>query len=108
MSSSYGDIDGGPPGPPPETPWKDRGAKAAVAAILLVLLVVFVIRNSERVTLNFIVVSGHPRLIWLIVGCVLIGGAAGFFLGRPVRARPRREGKGGKRPPGAPAGRGAR
>jgi uncharacterized integral membrane protein len=108
MSNSYGEIGGGPSGPPPEPPGKGRGTKAVVAAILLVLVVVFVIRNSQRVTLNFIVVSGHPRLIWLIVGCVLIGGAAGFFLGRPARARPRRDGKGGKRPPGGPARPGSR
>ena len=62
-----------------------RGGKALVAAAVLVLLVVFVIRNSQRVKVDFIVTSGHPRVIWLIVTCTLLGGAVGFFLGRPSR-----------------------
>jgi uncharacterized integral membrane protein len=73
-----------------------RGAKALVAAVFVILLVVFTIRNSGRVRLDFIVTSGHPRLIWLIIFCTLLGGAVGFFLGRPPRSRRQRsEGPGG-------------
>ena len=67
-----------------------RGAKAVVAVIALVLLVVFVIRNSQRVAVDFIVVTGHPRMIWVIVTCTILGGAVGFFLGRPARSRRQR------------------
>lgn len=76
----------GPPGTPHDAA-RTRGSKAIVASVLLVLLVVFVIRNSQPVRLDFVVVSGHPRLIWLIVGCILIGGAVGYFLGRPGKPR---------------------
>lgn len=73
---------------PPESRAKSNGAKIVVAAILVVIVVVFVLRNSERVTLDFIVASGHPRLIWLILGCVLIGVGVGYFLGRPSKPKP--------------------
>ncbi|MGH2719768.1 MAG: LapA family protein [Actinomycetota bacterium] len=72
---------------PPESKAKSNGAKIVVAAILVVVIVVFVLRNSQRVTLDFIVASGHPRLIWLILGCVLIGVAVGYFLGRPSKPK---------------------
>src|SRR5438067_1827136 len=45
---------------PPES---KRGAKALVAALVLVLLVVFVIRNSQRVSVDFILIQGHFRMI---------------------------------------------
>ena len=83
--------------PRPTTRERGRGGKALVAAAVLVLLVVFVIRNSHQVRVDFIVTSGHPRLIWLIVVCTLLGGAVGFFLGRPS-SRSRRQRPGG--PPG--------
>lgn len=70
---------------------KGRGAKAVTVAILVILAIIFVIGNLDRVRVNFIITSGHPRLIWLIVGCLFIGGVTGFFLGRPARARGRRD-----------------
>jgi uncharacterized integral membrane protein len=93
-------TDSASPGQSPEAKAKSRGAKALAGAVLLIILVVFVIRNSGRVRLDFIVTSGHPRLIWLILGCVLIGTAFGYFLGRPPSSRSsrsahRKTGKGG-------------
>ncbi|HEU5003371.1 MAG TPA: LapA family protein [Actinomycetota bacterium] len=92
---------GGDPGIPPiggaPTPSerssiaKGRGGKAVAAAILVILAIIFVIGNLNRVRVNFIITSGHPRMIWLIVGCLLIGGITGFMLGRPARARRRHE-----------------
>lgn len=71
---------------------KGRGGKAVAAAIIVILAIIFVIGNLNRVKVNFIITSGHPRMIWLIVGCLLIGGITGYFLGRPGRARRKREG----------------
>lgn len=86
---------GGDPGPgrsaQPSGITKGRGGKAVSAAILVILSIIFVIGNLDRVRVNFIITSGHPRLIWLIVGCLVIGGVTGFFLGRPARARRRRD-----------------
>lgn len=97
---SYMEDPGLPPGHPPESKAKSRGAKIVVAAILVVVVVVFVLRNSERVKLDFIVASGHPRMIWLIVGCVLIGVAVGYFLGRPSKSRAAKN----ENPPGPTGG----
>lgn len=66
---------------------KGRGGRLVATAIVLILLIIFVFRNAQPVRLDFIVVSGHPRLIWLIVGCVLVGAAIGYTLGRPARPR---------------------
>jgi uncharacterized integral membrane protein len=86
---------GVPVGPPAPRESK-RGAKAIVAALVLVLLIVFVIRNSQRVSVDFIVTQGHFRLIWVIVICSILGGVVGYLLGRPPkRARhQRRSGSG--------------
>jgi uncharacterized integral membrane protein len=83
------DPDGGP------TPSKEsqRGAKAIVAAVVLVLLIVFVIRNSQRVNVDFIITKGHFRLIWVIVICSFLGAIVGFLLGRPVRTKRQRSGR---------------
>lgn len=62
-------------------------------AIALILLVIFVLRNSRPVRLDFLVTTGHPRLIWLIVGCVLFGAAIGYLLGRPSSRTPSRRGR---------------
>jgi uncharacterized integral membrane protein len=92
--------DGSPaPGKPvgPSAPVQSkRGAKAIVAALLLVLLIVFVIRNSQRVSVDFIVTQGHFRLIWVIVICSILGGVVGYLLGRPTKgARHQRRGGSG-------------
>lgn len=70
-----------------------RGAKAIVAAALLLALVLFVVRNSQKVSVDFIVTKGHFRMIWVIVICSLLGGLAGFLLGRPTRLRRQRSGR---------------
>src|SRR6266446_2507902 len=81
------------------SPDSRRGAKALVAALVLVLLIVFVIRNSQRVSVDFILTKGHFRLIWVIVICSILGGIVGYVLGRPSRGRHQRSG-GGRRSSG--------
>src|SRR4030088_1404320 len=99
MPPSDGDPARGDPVGPSSPVQSRRGAKAIVAALVLVLLIVFVIRNSQRVSVDFIVTQGHFRLIWVIVICSILGGIVGYVpAGAPKRARARRPRSGG---PGA-------
>src|SRR5439155_24639185 len=72
------------------SPESRRGAKAIVAALVLVLLIVFVTRNSQRVSVDFVLTKGHFRLIWVIVISSILGGVVGYVLGRPSRGRRQR------------------
>jgi uncharacterized integral membrane protein len=53
-------------------------------------VVVLVVQNSQRVRLRFWFVTGHVRLIWVIVVCLVVAGAAGYVVGRRGRRRRRR------------------
>jgi membrane protein YqaA with SNARE-associated domain len=37
------------------------------------------------VSVDFIVIQGHFRLIWVIVICSILGGVVGYLLGRPPK-----------------------
>jgi len=62
-----------------------RAAKVGVALGLVLALLVFVIRNQERVPVDFVFFTRQARLIWVMVTCAVVGGIAGFLLGRPGR-----------------------
>jgi uncharacterized integral membrane protein len=61
-----------------------------VALAVVAALVAFVVQNSQRVTVRFWFVTGHVRLIWVIVVCAVGAGAVGFVLGHRGRRRRRR------------------
>jgi uncharacterized integral membrane protein len=63
--------------------------KGLVFLALVALAAVFVIQNSQRVRVHFWFVSGHPRLIWVILACVVVGLVFGYVLGRSRRGRRR-------------------
>jgi uncharacterized integral membrane protein len=79
-----------------------RLAKSIFALVIIVGLIVFVLQNAEPVPIRFFVTTAHPRLIWVLVGCAVLGGMAGYLVGRPGR-RTRLHGKesSGERPPHA-------
>ena len=87
--------------PPPDDPLavarrarQARVAKALVALAIVVVLIVFVIANSQPVKVNFVVVTRHPRLIWVMFACAVLGGLAGYLIGKPGRqVRPPRRGE---------------
>jgi uncharacterized integral membrane protein len=62
-------------------------------AVVGVLVLIFVLDNAQSVEVRFWGVHSQPRLIWLIVACLLIGGVVGYLVGRPGR---RRKDKGAK------------
>jgi uncharacterized integral membrane protein len=70
-----------------------RAAKAIVALVIFVLLVLFVVANAQPVEVNFLVGTFHPRLIWVMVTCAVLGGVLGYLLGRPGHeAGPKKKG----------------
>jgi uncharacterized integral membrane protein len=77
-----------------------RLVKAVVVLVILVLLVVFVIQNSDRVPIDFIFVTRRSRLIYVLIVTALLGGVAGYLLGRPgKRTRPHEDEAGKKKSP---------
>jgi uncharacterized integral membrane protein len=66
-------------------------------AVVGVLVLIFVLDNAQSVQVRFWGVHSHPRLIWLIVACLLIGGVVGYLIGRPGRRRRKDRDARGKR-----------
>ena len=60
--------------------WGMLGLGAAV-----VLLIWFALANTAEVTVSFWGYHGHTHVISVIVICALLGGCAGFALGRQRR-----------------------
>ena len=62
-------------------------ARAGGLLVLVVLVVVFVAENLQTVTVHLWVTSRHLRIIWVITGSLVIGGAVGYLAGRSQRGR---------------------
>ena len=60
-------------------------AKVLVALSIVVVLIIFVIANSQPVKVNFVFLTRHPRLIWVMFACAVLGGLAGYLIGKPGR-----------------------
>jgi uncharacterized integral membrane protein len=69
-----------------------RAGKGLLYLVVVVLVVVFVVQNSGVVKVHFWFVTGHPRLIWVVLVSLVVGIAFGYVLGAPGR-RKRRERK---------------
>jgi uncharacterized integral membrane protein len=69
---------------------RDRLVKLLVGLLLLVLLIVFVSTNLDRTEVQFVFFSANVALIWVMLGCALLGGVVGFLIGRPGRQVGRR------------------
>jgi len=70
-----------------------RRVRALVAAVgILVLLAIFVVRNSQRVPVDFVFFTRQARLIWVMAACAVLGGVVGYLVGRPPRRLRRRRG----------------
>ncbi len=53
-----------------------------IAVVLVALVVLFAALNSQSVTIHWLVTTSQTPLIVVIVGCGLIGFAAGWLLAR--------------------------
>lgn len=88
-----------------------RARRARVARVTLalgvgVVLMLFILWNAQPVKVNFVFVTRHPPLIWVMLACAVLGGLIGYVVGRPGKqVRLRRDGDKEPVPPegGAPA-----
>jgi uncharacterized integral membrane protein len=65
--------------------------RLAVAVVLVGLATAFAVLNRDKTKINFVFGTGHPRQIFIILFCIAIGVAIGWFGGR---RRLTRKGKG--------------
>lgn len=62
---------------------RGRLVRGLAAVVVLVLVIAFVVANAQPVKVRFWFVNAHPKLIWVIVGCLVAGAAIGAVLARP-------------------------
>ena len=65
--------------------------QAGVIGVLVLIALVFVVQNSQPVEVDLLVSTRHPRLIWVILGCLAAGFVVGFWIGGPWRNHRRRK-----------------
>jgi uncharacterized integral membrane protein len=46
------------------------------------IIAAFVIQNSQDVAVKFWFLTRHPPLIFVVVGCLVVGGLGGYIAGR--------------------------
>jgi len=70
----------------PEAAARRRLAIEAGAVLVIVLIALaLVFKNSQPVEVDLLVATRHPRLIWVILGCLAAGFVVGFWVGGPMR-----------------------
>ena len=86
----------------------ERLVKVAQLTLIAIVFITFVLQNANPVNVHFLVFSLDIRLIWVIFGCGVLGGVAGYLIGRPEKSLramlPQKE----KKPPRAAGRRTAR
>jgi hypothetical protein len=66
-----------------------RAARTLGVVVVAGAIVALVVQNSQRVTIRLWFITGHVRLIWVIVVCLVVAGAGGYVAGRRGRRRRR-------------------
>jgi uncharacterized integral membrane protein len=64
----------------------ERLVKVAQLTLIAIIFITFVLQNADPVNVHFLVFSLNIRLIWVIFGCGLLGGVAGYLIGRPEKS----------------------
>ena len=65
---------------------QNRAAKSILLLGVLTLLVLFILWNAHKVSVSFVFGDADVGLIWVMLACSILGGIAGFIVGRPGRA----------------------
>ena len=77
----------------PEGPiedWQPRLYAILIGLVLIVAwLIAFIIKNSDKVTIDFVLLSTRTSLIWLIILLLAIGCLGGILLSQLYRRRGR-------------------
>jgi uncharacterized integral membrane protein len=60
-----------------------RVAKAVIGLFILGVLIAFIVANGHSVKVNFVFLTRHPPLIWVMFTCAVLGGILGYLVGRP-------------------------
>ena len=81
----------------PEGPiedWQPRLYAILIGLVLIVAwLIAFIIKNSDKVTIDFVLLSTRTSLIWLIILLLAIGFLGGVLLSQLYRRRGRSGGR---------------
>lgn len=64
---------------------RDRLVRVLWLTLIGIVFIAFVLQNAQPVNVHVLLFSMNVRLIWVIFGCGLLGGVAGFLIGRPDR-----------------------
>ena len=64
----------------------ERLLKVGLLTLIAIVFITFVLQNALPVNVHFLLFSLNIRLIWVIFGCGLLGGAAGYLIGRPDKS----------------------
>ena len=68
--------------------WQPRLYAILISLVLITAYVIaFIIKNSHRVPINFVLFMSHPSLIWVIIFLLAIGFLGGVLLSQLYRRR---------------------
>ena len=77
----------------PEGPledWQPRLYAILIGLVLIVAwLIAFIVKNGDRIKIDFVLFSAHTSLIWLIILLLAIGFLGGVLLSQLYRRRGR-------------------
>ena len=65
---------------------RERLVKVGWLTLIAIVFITFVLQNAQPVNVHFLLFSLNIRLIWVIFGTGLLGGAAGYLIGRPDKS----------------------
>ncbi len=70
--------------------WQPKLWAILISLVLIaVYLIAFIVKNSDRVDIDFVLFSAHLSLIWLIILLLAIGFLGGVLLSQLYRRRRR-------------------
>jgi uncharacterized integral membrane protein len=65
---------------------RERLLKVGQLTLIAIVFITFVLQNAQGVNVHFLLFSLNIRLIWVIFGCAVLGGFAGYLIGRPDKS----------------------